>query len=1063
LAAIAFTWCSCALGDLRPINPICEYSANPLGVDLAQPHLGWTDEATDASARGVQQSAYEILVSSTPQKLADNQGDLWSSGIVKSNQNRRISYSGKPLVTAQAAFWKARVWDQNNKPSQWSAEAQWTSGVMDKADWKAQWIRSLLVPPYNDNESTMIGYHANEATSADDIKWVGVDLGKPYEISAVILTPMVHESVKGFGFPIRYNIEASSTPDFLHATVIADESGADYPDPGDVAVTLPTKATTARFVRVFVSKLWLYKSTYRFALQSMAVISAGQNVAAGAKVLFKDSVEAYGWGSAALTADHAKTAVVDSLLIRRSLTVKPKLVRAIAFVCGLGQYEMSVNGHKVGDDVLAPGWTKYDKTCLYDTRDITQLLLPGSNAIGLILGNGMYNVHGGRYTKFTGSFGPQKAICQIELFYSDGSKQIIGTDSSWKAAPGPITFSSIYGGEDYDARLLPTGWDESGLDDHGWENAAITDGPGGTLKGLSAAAPPIVITQTFKPASVKPISDNVTVYDFGQNAAFMPRLTVSGPGGSTVTMTPAELINADGSVDRESVGGGLAYWKYTLSGSGVESYFPKFFYQGCRYIQVELTSPAGQPPPTIKSLTADVIGSDSKPVGSFTCSNDLFNRTYALIKWAQRSNTVSVITDCPHRERLGWLEQTHLNGPALRYNYDLDQLFSKVENDMADSQTADGLIPDIAPEYPVFDDGFRDSPEWGSAGLLVPWQQYQFTGDYSLLSRYYNTMKAYVAYLKSKAHGDILSYGLGDWYDIGPNPPGFSQLTPPALTATAFYYQDALIMSEAARILGKPDDEANYTVLAGQIKDSFNSNFWNPKSNSYSTGSQTANAIPYVMGLADGTAHVGAANAIVQDISRRKLSFTAGDVGYRYLLLALAESGNSDIIFAMNNQSDKPGYGYQLKMGATSLTEAWDARPSSSQNHFMLGQINEWFFHDIGGIQDDPSSPGFSKIIIKPTRVGDITSAQTSYDSDKGLIATSWKLLGGKMTLDVTIPANTSATIYVPGNKLSSVNENRRKVSASPGVTFVKVDGAYAVYSVGSGEYHFTSNYTANN
>jgi hypothetical protein len=747
-----------------------------------------------------------------------------------------------------------------------------------------------------------------------------------------------------------------------------------------------------------------------------------------------------------------------SILLRREFGVKPGLRRALANVCGLGQYEMTLNGRKVGDDFLSPGWTKYDKTCLYDTRDITADLQAGNNVAGFELGNGMYNVVSGRYTKFVGSFGPQKVIAQIRLEYADGSVDIIGTDESWRVAAGPITFSSIYGGEDYDARDAQRGWNRINFDDSRWSAAKVVSGPGGELRGLSCAAPPLREIETICPITIKELTKGVAVYDLGQNAPIVPRLTVNGPAGSSVRLVPAELLKPDGSVDRSSVGGGQAYWQYTLGGGGKESWFPKFFYHGCRYLQVERE--AGTPGgdlPVVKDLAGVVVHTASPPVGEFACSNELFNRIHTLIRWAQRANLVSVITDCPHRERLGWLEQYHLNGPSLRYEFDLARLYSKGMNDMADSQLADGLVPDIAPEYTVFSDGFRDSPEWGSAFVIVPWQQYQFCGDTDLLRRYYDQMKGYVAYLGAKANASILDYGLGDWYDRGPNPPGYAQLTPKALTATAFYFYDTWILAQTASRLGQSDEAKGFERQANEIRAAFNAKFYNATNHCYSTGSQCANAIPLVMNLCEAENRAGVLEALVKEVQSHGDAIEAGDVGYRYLLRALAEGGRSEVIFAMNNQSDKPGYGYQLKQGATSLTEAWDARRDSSQNHFMLGQIMEWFYGDLLGVAPDSAGPGFQRVLIRPQPVGDVAWARGSYNSVRGKIESQWKLEGNKFSLKVVIPANVTATVSLPATSESNVLENGRIASAQTGVRFLHLDGGRAVFEVGSGTYKFTS------
>jgi len=744
-----------------------------------------------------------------------------------------------------------------------------------------------------------------------------------------------------------------------------------------------------------------------------------------------------------------------SLILRRGFTVRPRLARAVLHVCGLGQYEASLNGAKVGDDLLAPGWTNYRRTCLYDSYDVTSAIHPGENALGILLGNGMYNVVTGRYTKFTGSFGPIKAIAQLDLIYADGSTETIGTGRDWRTIPGPITFSSPFGGEDFDARLEPMGWTKPDFDDRHWEQASETDGPGGILRGLSAAAPPIRAFEVLRPVATHRLRDGAAVYDLGQNAALMARIQVEGPPGSSVRIIPSELLNPDGSLDRRSVGWGPAYWQYTLRGGGPEVYASRFFSHGARYLEVDY-APAtqGGAPPQLRSIAGIVIHSASEEIGHFACSNELFNRINTLILWAQKSNLMSLVTDCPHRERLGWLEQTHLNGPALRYNFDLQALFAKVTDDIADGQLANGFVPNIAPEYVVFGSGpndvsnpFRNSPEWGSSYLLVPWQQYEFDGDLRILRKHYEGMKRYTDFLASQAKGGILDTGLGDWYDIGPNPPGYAQLTPKALTATAFLYTDTLIIARTAALLGKRDDADAYSAKAAAVRSAFNIHFLNPSTGDYSTGSQCANSVPYVMGLVEPEHRQTVLNAIVRNVSAKGL--TAGDVGYRYLLQALAEGGRSDVIYAMNNQSTRPGYGYQLAHGATSLTEAWDARPESSQDHFMLGQIMEWFYRDLAGIQDDPEGPGFAKIVIRPTPCGGLTWVKATYRSVHGAISSAWRRQGAALTMEVSIPPNTSATVFVPC-------ADRHSATEAFGETQPSRNGS-AEFHLGSGHYRFRS------
>jgi len=827
----------------------------------------------------------------------------------------------------------------------------------------------------------------------------------------------------------------------------------------------------------------------------------------------------------------------ESVLLRHDFVVQPRLKRALVNVCGLGQYELSLNGQKVGDDFLSPGWTKYNKTCLYDTFDVTKNLQRGKNAVGIELGNGMYRIppDTNRFAKFRSSFGPLKAIAQFRLEYADGTVEIISTDDQWRAAPGPITFDSIYGGEDFDARLVQHGWDEPGFDDSKWETVQVVDGPGGELKGLSCAAPPIREFQIHRPVAVHTLTNGDVVYDLGQNASHVLRISVHGPAGSHIRLLPSELTNADGSINQGSMGGGHrgSIWcDFIKATDGTETWSPKFFYVGYRYVQVHFEGRAGSllpaagahgvMRPTIKSLEGIVVHSASEPAGEFECSNDLFNRIFSLVRWAQENNMVSVLTDCPHRERLGWLEQDHLNGPALRYDFDLAQLFTKTVNDIADSQLTNGLVPTTAPEYTIFRDRtdaehlrnrYGDSPEWSASFILIPWQQYEFDGDLELFRRHYGAMTNYLAYLGSRANNYILNFGLGDWYDLGPNRPGLAQLTPVALTATAFYFEDAIILSHAAALLGRNDDAKNFSALAKNIRATFNETFFNggdalvaqrdeasrPRC-FYATGSQCANAIPLVFGLCEASNRAAVVDAIVRDVHAKGL--TAGDVGYRYLLRALADAGRSDVIFEMNNQTNNPGYGMQVAKGKTSLTEAWDG--GSSQDHFMLGQIQEWFYHDLAGIGCDPAGPGFKRIIIHPQPVGDLTWVKAGYKSIRGEIVSDWKLTPNrwgeapdepttvgsspltltrpsatlsrsrgrgtsaredarptryKFTLSVAIPPNTTATVFVPAESAEVVTENSRPASHSKGVKFLRVENGCAVLEVESGRYEFESKF----
>ena len=766
--------------------------------------------------------------------------------------------------------------------------------------------------------------------------------------------------------------------------------------------------------------------------------------------------------SLAISAD-GDTLNYSSLVAEKDVNVKSKLKSAIIHISGLGQYELTINGKKTGDYKLAPGWTNYNKTVLYDTYDVTEQLKKGNNTLSVILSNGMYNIQPDnveRYVKFLNSYGPLKVIAQLKLEYEDGSIEKIGTDATWRVAPGPVTFSNIYGGEDFDARLIPI---------KKWYNAIVCKGPGGQLKGLSCSAPAIKEIEILKPISVTKVKPNIFLYDLGQNASLMPRIQVKGNKGAYIRINPAELIQKDSLVDRRSVtqdGVRPAYWQYTLEGKDKESWFPQFFYQGGRYLQVELYPDSKGNLPEVINLEGVVVHASSTPIGTFETSNKLFNKIYSLVRWAQRSNMMSVMTDCPAREKLGWLEETQLNGPALRYNFDMAPFFRKVVNDMSDSQLDFGLVPCISPEYFAATDlikeplgNMRISPEWGSALIIVPWQQYLFSGDTYLFERYYDSMKRYVSFLSSLAKDNIVYAGLGDWCDQGPKEPWGWQLTPPEFTATATYFYDNVILSKVAALLHREGDEQIFKLKAEEIRRSFNEKFYHAETGTYCYNSQTSNAMPIAMGIIESQNKKRTLDAIVTDIHDKGNSQTSGDVGYQYLLRALADNGQSELIYEMNNQSEKPGYGYQLKMGATSLAEKWNCGLEGgfgSQNHFMLGQINEWFFHDLLGIANDEMNPGFKNFTINPAIVPDMEWAKGSFNSVSGLISVYWYKKDGKLNLEISVPVNATAKVYIPATSESSVQESNVAASQSKGITFLEKINDKVVYKVESGKYHFT-------
>jgi hypothetical protein len=745
--------------------------------------------------------------------------------------------------------------------------------------------------------------------------------------------------------------------------------------------------------------------------------------------------------------------------LRKTFTVQKPVKRATVFVAGLGHFDLFLNGAKVGNHFLDAGWTKYDKQALYVAFDITERLLAGENALGIMLGNGFYNIPFERYLKLIISHGAPKMKLLLRIEYADGMTDDITSDTSWKATESPVTFSSIYGGEDYDAGRFQTGWTSPKFNDASWQQAIRTEYAG---QLTIQRATPLTVHSEIPAIATYRNSAGKWIYDLGQNFSGIIRISVKSNERRTIVFRPAELLKNDSTATQRSSGGPF-YFSYTTKGDGqTECWQPQFTYYGFRYVEVEGAVPSGQDNhesmPEIESLSGLHTCNSADEAGSFICSKPMFNQIHSLIDWAIRSNTTSVLTDCPHREKLGWLEQTHLMQYSIQYRYNLSRLYPKIMEDMRSSQLPNGCIPTIAPEYVRFANGFEDTPEWGSAFIICPWYIYKWYGDLRLLEEYYPAMQRYLDYLTTRADNHIVAYGLGDWFDIGPKRPGYAQLTANGVTATAIYYYNTTIMQRVASLLGKSDDEARYGKLAENIKKSFNDTFYDKTTGKIERNSQTANAIALYTGLVPDERRGAIFQNLTDDIRLRGNALTAGDIGYRYVLRALEDGGRSDIIFDMNSRYDVPGYGWQLAHGATALTESWQAYDYVSNNHFMLGHLMEWLYGGLGGIRQRDSSTAFSEILIDPQTAGDVRNATTSYESPYGTIRCKWSLTDNDFCIEVSIPANTVAEIRLPTVDPRQVTTFGLPLSDAKDVVSIGNDGGKLRVKVGSGNYQFQVN-----
>ena len=752
----------------------------------------------------------------------------------------------------------------------------------------------------------------------------------------------------------------------------------------------------------------------------------------------------------------AKRTDADPLpLLFRTFTLDQKgenVEDAFLHVCGLGQQIVSVNSIRVGDRTsIDPGWTNYRKTCLYTTFDVKEELLSSENcSVSVLLGNGMYNVPGGRYVKFTGTFGLPKVIAQLVVRYKDGSRQTILTDENWKTLPSPLVFSCVYGGDDVNFssgilsqnRLLACGEPSS---------VVKTEGPGGVLRAQNQ--PPVVVLETLKPISVKTLEDGRIEADFGYNFAGRPIIRCVPALGTRFKVALAEMENApwNGHFDEyvfdearalddkkdvvfetsrvpgsgasfdfddrfqlnpeEEIGSVFGYWgfQYAYLSGGIE-------FQPDLKNAVEANSDKTQ----IVSIEADRIGADLEKVGSFDSDGAWLNEIDLMIDRSVRSNIVSLMTDCPHREKLGWLEETHLMGPSILYRYNLQTLFRKICRDMTEAQLDDGMIPDIAPEYTRFVQGFFWSAEWSSAAVQVPWLLYRWYGDLQIVTEQYETMDRYVRYMAStRNEKGLVKAGLGDWYDWSPEKrhPGYSQHTPGELTATAFLCDNARIMTIFANLLGKADDSKFYEELRRQAISDFQKEYFDPVTNVVATGSQASYAFALYFDLVPEGARDAVFAHLLEDIEKWNYRMSCGEVAWPFLIKTLASFDRNDVLWKMIQRDDAPGYVHMLKKwGMKTLSETWDG-PGSSMNHFMFGAIQEWFMSDVVGIRQAGDSVGYAESLLRPNPMpGMINRARGDYRSNFGVIRSDWQVDQSSKAFvwNVVIPTGTTSQLEIP-------------------------------------------------
>ena len=751
-----------------------------------------------------------------------------------------------------------------------------------------------------------------------------------------------------------------------------------------------------------------------------------------------------------------------SPLLRTAFVLDGTIASARAYVTSLGLYELEINGGRVGDQVLAPGWTSYDKRLQYQTYDVTALMRRGQNAVGVTVGDGWYR---GRLAWGTrrNTYGSRVALlAQIVVRYADGREQVIGTGNGWKSSTGPILESDIYTGERYDARLEKSGWSAPAFDDAGWHAAKVIDHPKDML--IAPAGPPIRRIEELTPVAILRTPSGETVFDLGQNMVGWVRLRVQGPAGTSVRLQHAEVLDKQGNFYTANLRTAKQMETYTLKGGAQETYEPHFTFHGFRYVKVE-----GFPgTPTTAAITGIVVHSDMPRTGSFETSDTMLNQLYHNIVWGQKGNFVGVPTDCPQRdERLGWTGDAQVFSRTAAFNYDVGGFFANWLGDFTADQRPTGSIPDVLPD--VLTRGqpkATSSAGWGDAAVIIPWTMYLAYGDTRLLERQYPTMRRYVEYQHGVAGERLLwnsGWHYGDWLAFATNRSDYpGATTDKDLIATAFFAHSTDLLARSAQVLGKTDDARMYRELFEGIKTAWNREYVTA-SGRMSSNTQTAYSLGLQFHLLPEARRSDAGARLAANV-REFGHLTTGFLGTPYITDALSETGHLAESYRLLLNRKYPSWLYPITQGATTIWERWDGqKPDSSFqdtgmnsfNHYAYGAIGDWMVRVVAGLDLDEAAPGYKHLVIHPQPGGGLTSARAELMTQYGSAASGWKIANGRFELAVRVPANTRATVRLPGALLSQVVEGTHAVATADGVMSVTQAGDAVVVDIGSGDYVF--------
>ena len=1060
-----------------------EHLTDPIGIDAKAPVFSWIMKS---DVRGQSQTAYQLFVADSEENLK-NGSYVWDSGKTESDLSNSVRYEGAALSASTRYFWQVCVWDQN-EASVMSPVAFFETGLMDQGWGETKWIGAA--PADFTNYSKAVDFTI-DADFIIDAAAFGLIFGakdtqnfymwqinaaapsflKPHQWTNGNPKVVGEQTDLGELFPTEQDILGKLN----HITVKVVN--------GTIETYINGALADSRTVDPFeLGAVGFHCAGYAYRVDNV-VVKDGSGAVID-EYDFEDSLDTgFSTGNVVdgmyeityglnFPIDSGLWCVAPMLRREFELPQNKEIESARLYAAAAGIYDMEINGERVDDSYFNPGSTQYDKTLMYQTYDVTDLVSSGKNAVSAMLGHGWFK-------KEYSDYGNTLALyAKLLIKYKDGTSESVVTDNNWKySLNSPLIADDYFMGEKYNALLEQDGWDKVGFDDSAWSEAGVYDKTSLGIGELVAQDIGYIRnTAVLKPVAVTEPKPGVYIYDFGQNFAGIPRIKLNSPKGQTVQLRYGEMLNRkdmdggdgeEGTLYRKNLNDAYSIDKYTAKGTENEIFEPRFVYHGFRYMEISGTDkeiPA-------EDIEGIVLHTALDETGSFECSNELINKLWENTLWSQRSNFMGIPTDCPQRsERWGWSGDAHIFARTASYNMDTYQFFRKYLRDMRDGQTEDGKFRDVAPGQGQSVWRLRNgnaTSGWGDAGVIIPWQMYQQYGDIAIIEENYASMCKWIEYLINNLEDPnvyIRAKGwTGDWKPSG-------ETTPFGVTDTAYCAYSSGLLSKMAKLLNKAEDAAKYAEISDKFKAAWNSEFVN-EDGSTVCDTQTSYVLGLQFGLFPDDLRASAAGKLIENIKRNGNHLTTGFLGVSYLVPVLSDMGYDTTAYRLLEQTEAPSWLYSVTTGSTTIWETWDALVidpdgsskvnATSFNHYSYGSVCEWLYKGIAGIDRDEENPGFKHFVLKPAFAGSLYHAKASYDSAYGTIVSDWSVDNNKLTYKAEIPANTTATLYLPEPlEGKTVTESGNELTEAIGVLFKGISDGKAVYELQSGSYEFSQEIT---